>query len=119
MLVFNGHRSRLVGACSVLRLLVVRVAVDPGQMWWGWHNDRPPGVSVNFQPLEEGSELVRFLVGGIEPPPDFDPHPALAISLREREVRDVGPIPIVRVVSTLIRWVDEYVVNDHFRPFFP
>ena len=65
-------------------LLVVLVALDVGQMWWG---EKASGGAPDFglygDPVTEGSPVAWFDFHGEEPPPEFDPHPALHVRLSE------------------------------------
>lgn len=98
-------------------LLVVTAVLDVGEMWWGWGGDHPsPDVAINPQPVKEGTPVAWFDFHGHEPPDDFDPHPALAITLLEREMLDVSRVPICNLLDTL-RWeVEERIIGWKFRP---
>ncbi len=100
-------------------LLVVRAALNVGGMWWGWWGeDPPPNVFVNTSPLDEGDVVARFDMRGREPPLEWDPHPDISIILREGEVLDLGHLPAVGLLNTLVWWVEQHIVNMRFRPLF-
>ena len=101
-------------------LLVVRAALNVGQMWWGWWGgDAPPAVWLNTSPLEEGDVIARFDVDGQKPPVGFDPHPGISITLNEGEVLDLALHPVTRVLETFAWWVEWHIVGMRFRHLFP
>lgn len=102
-------------------LLVVFVALDIGKMWWG---EKPSGGAPDFQlwgrPVEEGSPVGWFDFNGEEPPPEFDPHPALHVRLDEPEVPwGIGMVDVTGYLAMLCQWVDDLTIGEHFRPLFP
>lgn len=101
-------------------LLVVRATLDVGGMWWGWwgEHDHPSKVWLNMAPLSEGDVVARFDNRGHEPPPEWDPHADISIVLNETPTLDLGHFSVVRVLESLLVWVEDYVVNDTFRPLF-
>jgi hypothetical protein len=101
-------------------LLVVRAALNASGMWWGWWGEgEPPAVFLNLSPLDDGDVVARFDVGGLEPPPEWDTHPDISITLKEATVLDLGHIPAVGILDNLVWWVEQHIVNMRFRPLFP
>jgi hypothetical protein len=67
-------------------LLVVVFGLDMWSMWWGLRpDDVAPLYKVNAAALDEGAPVAWFDFGRAEPPPDFDPHPAIQVALRDPE----------------------------------
>jgi hypothetical protein len=99
-------------------LLVVLVALDVGQMWWG--GPPTPDFGVCSGPVVEGSPVAWFDFHGEEPPPEFDPHPALHIRLNEPEMpAGASVVTATGYLSMLCQWVDEWTIGEYFRPLFP
>jgi hypothetical protein len=101
-------------------LLVVRAALNVGHMWWGsWGDDPPPSVWLNTSPLQDGDDVARFDFRGHEPPPEFDPHPGISITLNEAAVLDLAYMPVTGVLESFAWWIEWYVVGMRFRHLFP
>ena len=101
-------------------LLMILVALDEGQMWWG---EKTGGGSPDFGlchgPVTEGSPVAWFDFGGEEPPEGFNAHPALRVSLTEPEVPwGIRTVNVTGYLDMLCRWVDEHTIGEHFRPLF-
>jgi hypothetical protein len=108
------HRFNIIDKHRLL-LVVARMSA-PDQMWWGWNpqDGEPPFVQINFNPLKEGEPVAWFDFHGAEPPNDFDPHPAIQISLREADGPQLAFTPLTTVLEAWIAWV-EWEVVDRFR----
>ena len=105
------------------RLLIVAVCVlDIDQMYWGGDPSMPvPKLKVATGPLKEGSRVAWFDWEGHQPPPEFDPHPALAIAIDEPAIIRQRPTPVplldvLQMLSSSVRW-DIYEMK--FRELFP
>ncbi len=99
-------------------LLVVLVALDVGQMWWG--GPPAPDFGVYPGPVTEGAPVAWFDFHGEEAPEGFNAHPALHVRLNEPQI-PVGAnlVPVAGYLDMLSRWVDEHTIGEHFRPLFP
>jgi hypothetical protein len=102
-------------------LLVVTSVLSWDKMWWGWGGKDwgpAPGVRLNLAPLQEGDPVAWFDFHGDEPPRDFNPHPAMHVSLHESEMVDLSFHPLDRVLDTFCWWVEYNVIEWRFRPLF-
>ncbi len=101
-------------------LLVVVCVLDTGQMWWGGSPDQPvPKLKVFVGPLKENSEVAWFDFGGAPAPPDFNPHPEIAITLDEPATPEIRLVPIIKSLDGFCHFVEWDIINFHFRPLFP
>jgi hypothetical protein len=103
-------------------LLVVVCVLNTDEMYWAGDPDMPtPALKVSIGPVQEGSPVAWFDWGENDPPDAFDPHPALAISLKD--AMDLGtrltPIPVVDVLGSYCHWVRWQIVEEEFRELFP
>ena len=100
-------------------LLVVVCSFDFGNMWWGSNEGDPtPRIRFRTDAVNEGDPVAWFDFGGQPAPANFDPHPALHISLRERMVPQLWQHDVAEVLGTYVFWVKEYVLDWRFRPLF-
>jgi hypothetical protein len=101
-------------------LLVVICALDIGAMWWGLPDGtRTPDYHLKLSPLNEGSPVAWFDFHGAEPPPDFDPHPALHVVVDEPDAPNLSRHKLIDVLGTLHWWVETHILAMRFRPLFP
>jgi hypothetical protein len=104
------------------RLLLVTVCVlDLENRWWGMPEGlrSPDLIEINAIPLKDGSPIAWFNFHGAEPPPNFDPHPALQIVVQEPGAASVRWDPIDRLVDLLAWWVEHHVLVRRFPPLLP
>jgi hypothetical protein len=101
-------------------LLVILVTLDVGQMWWGEKaSGGPPDFGFFTDPVTESAPVAWFDFHGEEPPPDFDPHPALHVRLSEPEVPwGISTVDVVGYLNMLCQWIDEWTIGRFFRPLF-
>ncbi len=78
------------------RLVLVAAAVlDVSNMYWGLPKDfPPPKFALNPGVLQNDGPVAWFDFGPNEAPEEFDPHPAVQVSLREPEVAFLTQIPV-------------------------
>jgi hypothetical protein len=101
-------------------LLVVVYGLDMDSMWWGLRpGDVAPIHKINAAALEENTPVVWFDFHGANPPPDFDPHPAIQVALRDPVAPALHYHPLVGIIDNLVRSVEWEVVNMRFRSLFP
>jgi hypothetical protein len=102
-------------------LLVIAGVLDLGEMYWGWSSayGPPPKFATSGTLLEEGSPVARFDFHGNEPPPEFDPHPALNVALSEADTPEIAFIPLTDVLGSVLFWVKDHIVGMRFRLLFP
>jgi hypothetical protein len=101
-------------------LLVVIGVLDTGEMWWDSLDALPPTVSIRLAgPFKKGSPIAFFDFHGMEPPPDFEPHPALSIAFDE--IKDAPMIrmePYDGILDQICRYVEIDIIEQRFRPMF-
>lgn len=120
----HGYRRdplwRLNKLCNIDKhrlLLVVACVLDVGEMWWGMPLGCPsPRIAIDPNGVQEGAPVAWFDFRGAVPPADFDPHPALAVALKEREVPEISRVPLTTMLEGLCFWVREPVLDWRFRP---
>ena len=101
-------------------LLVVVCVLDVGEMWWTHQPEQPaPNVRISTSPVEDGSPVAWFDFHGHEPPPDFDPHLALAVAINEAETPEIHLVPLSEALTQLIWWVEFHIVQMRFASLFP
>jgi hypothetical protein len=102
-------------------LLVVACVFVPERMWWGAEEGEPnPTIRANIGSLKDGDAVAWFDFHGDEPPPDFDPHPTLQVSLREERTNHLfGRNSVENALHGLIYAVEWGVINRWFRGLFP
>lgn len=115
------HRLNIIDKHRLL--LVVVCVLDSNQMWWGGNSDGEPapGLRISTAPLKEDSPVAWFYWGDTEPPPHFNPHLSLTISLNEPEVFGnlrMFPISLPQTLDAIIKWVEQEVVMAYFEPLF-
>lgn len=114
------HRLNIIDKHRLL--LVVVCVLDSNQMWWGGNPNEPvPKLKISTAPLKEGSPVAWFDWGNAEPPPHFNPHLSLTISLNEPEILGsvrVFPMPLVTMLDAIIKWTEWEVVMAYFEPLF-
>jgi hypothetical protein len=101
------------------RLVLVAAAVlDMSKMWWGLPKDfPPPKFALHPGVLQDHGPVAWFDFGPNDPPEEFDPHPAVQVSLREPEVAFLTQIPVQNFTDALCDfWVAEYILDWRFRP---
>lgn len=104
------------------RLLLVLVSVtNIREMWWGWDDvwGRAPHVKINSSALKDGSPIAWFNFHGAGPPEDFNPHPAVQITIDESDTPRLRNVRIADVLNTFISWVEYDILDQHFRGLFP
>ena len=118
----NALRAmRVLNNIDKHRLLVVTAAVlDADQMWWGLPENFPsPTVLLNPGVLEDDRPVAWFDFGPNEPPENFDPHPAVRISVREKEVAFLTLISLPEYMLALCDfWVSQRILDWRWRPIF-
>jgi len=67
--------------------------------------------------MKEGSPIAFFDFRGMEPPPEFDPHPALSIAIDEAEAPAIKTVPFEDALGAICACVETDIL-DRFRPFF-
>jgi hypothetical protein len=71
--------------------------------------------------VQENSGVAWFDWGDYKPPEDFNPHPALAVSIGEAAIpgNRATPIPAVDVLDSLCHWARWEILDREFQPLFP
>jgi hypothetical protein len=124
----GGPQESLLWALSRLNnidkhrlLLVVACVFVPDHMWWSSEEDDPaPTIRANIGPLKDGDRVAWFDFQGAEPPPGFDPHPTLQVSLLEGRTKHlIGKMSVTNALHGLIYEVEWGVINRWFRGLFP
>jgi hypothetical protein len=112
------HRLNIIDKHRLL--LVVASVFSWDEMWYGWNDSygTNPRIRVNLGPLKDSAPVAWFTFNG-DPPPNFDPHPSLHVSLYEGEMPDLIDKSITDVLETLCWWVENHIVEWRFRPLFP
>lgn len=102
-------------------LLVVTATLAIDEMWWPTRTGEPePNVELSTKPIHDGSPVAWLDFCGAEPPPNFDPHPSLAVTLRETELPVmVQFVQLPGYLEMLLQWVKGYIIDCYFRPLFP
>jgi hypothetical protein len=102
------------------RLLLVIVCVpNVDNMWWGLDEGDPsPDVHINWAPLKNGSPVAWFDFHGAEPPAHFDAHPALQVTLNERDTPRLPLADVSNTLGTFVWWVEHHIVGRWFRGLF-
>jgi len=114
-------RLRVLNNIDKHRLLLIAVcALDLGTLWWAL----PQGVAnplfrLNTVGLKDGTPIAWFDFKGAEPPPNFDPHPALQVVIREPDAARISHVNITDALSQLCWWVETHILAMRFRPLFP
>lgn len=112
--------SRLNNIDKHRLLLVVVSVLDVDKMWFGSkQGDTVPALTVSTQPVKEGSPVADFDFFGEEPPANFDPHPALAVALREPAMPEIRMVSVVNLLINIAWSVGVEVFQMRFRPLFP
>lgn len=112
------HRLNIIDKHRTL--LVVAGVFAVNDMWWGWNDDYGPSprIRYNLAALRDGSPVAWFDFHGNDPPPDFDPHPALQVSFYESEFPNLVMVPIQNWLESTCWWIEHYIVEWRFRPLF-
>jgi hypothetical protein len=103
------------------RLLLVFVSIIDAGRFVG---SRPPielstrGTRFSVEPAKDGAPVMWLDFFGREPPADFDPHPTLAVALREPSMPELRFITLMSTLNQLCWWVEEWVFPP-FRALFP
>lgn len=112
------HRLNIIDKHRLL--LVVACMPDIGSMWWGsGGREQGPDFRGRIVPAKNGEPVAWFDFHGREPPPDFDPHPSLVVTLNEGELAHITLTPLSGLLEVCCSWVEEYIVGERFRPLFP
>lgn len=115
------HALRVLNNIDKHRLLLVTAAVlNVGEMWWGLPKDLPPPVyNLNPGVLKNDAPVAWFDFGPNEAPPDFDPHPAVQIAIREKEVAFLTLVDLGAFMNSLCDfWVRDWIIDWRFGQIF-
>ncbi|HTZ62694.1 MAG TPA: hypothetical protein VMB51_01165 [Solirubrobacteraceae bacterium] len=117
-LLWRIHRLDIIDKHRLL--LVVRAVLNVGEMWWGEPLEGgKPDFKGTLEPVAEGAPVAWFDFHGAEPSADFDPHPSLAITMREDEMIELRATPLAKFLDGLSHFVEWDIIDAHFRPLFP